>query len=45
MTATQNTKIDNPTTRQQWHRLFGLILEDQFYGSPYRVEVEVDLVM
>ena len=43
MTATQNTKIDNPTTRQQWHRLFGLILEDQFYGSPYRVEVEVDL--
>jgi hypothetical protein len=43
MTSTPNTSIDNPSVRQQWHRLFGLILEDQFYGSPYRVEVEVDL--
>jgi hypothetical protein len=43
MTSPPNTSIDNPSTRQQWHRLFGLILEDHFYGSPYRVEVEVDL--
>ena len=43
MTLSDEAHADQPTTRQQWHRLFGLMLEDQFYGSPYRVEVEVDV--
>ncbi len=43
MTPSEKPHHDNPASRQQWHRLFGLMLEDQFYGSPYRVEVEVDV--
>ena len=43
MTATKLPDQDPPNSRQQWHRLFGLMLQDQFYGSPYRVEVEVDV--
>jgi hypothetical protein len=43
MIAPQDPSNEPQSSRQQWHRLFGLMLEDQFYGSPYRVEVEVDL--
>ncbi|MDT8407807.1 MAG: hypothetical protein RQ715_11205 [Methylococcales bacterium] len=43
MTATQAPGNHQANARQQRHRLFGLILEDRFYGSPYRVEVEVDV--
>ena len=27
----------------QWHRLLGLMMEDLFAGTPFEVEVEVDL--
>src|SRR4051794_5948081 len=28
---------------RDWHRLFGLILTDFFSGSPFKVELELDL--
>ncbi|MGI9211030.1 MAG: hypothetical protein ACR2HF_01025 [Methylococcaceae bacterium] len=43
MTTTQQPDSNPEKTRQQWHRLLGLMLEDRFYGSPYRVAVEVDV--
>ncbi|MGI9212893.1 MAG: hypothetical protein ACR2HF_10510, partial [Methylococcaceae bacterium] len=43
MTITQQPDRNPVNTRQQWHRLLGLILEDLFYGSAYKVEVEVDV--
>jgi hypothetical protein len=29
--------------QRDWHRLFGLILDDFFSGSPFKVELEIDL--
>ncbi len=43
MTSNPEPNNNPANSRQQWHRLFGLMLQDQFYGSPYRVEVEVDV--
>ncbi|QEP41932.1 hypothetical protein D5085_01485 [Ectothiorhodospiraceae bacterium BW-2] len=33
----------SPQRRCQWHRLFGLRVQEPFHDSPYRVEVEIDV--
>jgi hypothetical protein len=35
--------IENPSPNMNWHRLFGLTVQDFFAHSPYDVESEVDL--
>ncbi len=34
-----------PATRRPWHRLFGIALTDLFAGTPWRIEVEVELAL
>lgn len=46
MEPNPSPSLPEPTQRlRQWHRLFGLMVSDLFYGSAYEVEIEKDLSM
>ncbi len=34
-----------PAPRLPWHRLFGIALVEQFAGTPWRVELELELAL
>ena len=39
----RSTQFVERDSNMNWHRFFGLLLTDFFYGSPFRVDLEIDL--